>query len=243
MLEKTLTLLTLGLALGACSSTHYVSIRHPLHVGQVDPNQVPFEARSQASARGLPAGTLVDTASLSEVTPERICVRMSLWSIGEDVVMSSGGGANRVVGGQADRGVYQNYRIAMLNDQEGVEMADPQIQLEQPVAQAYQGHISRRIQDGTRRVCADYQTQRRGRQTRRVCVRWRREPVYRTIYEPHVWQVTSHPANVCFNNGGFITPSTTRVALEVDASGPARMTFEWQFESAVAGGPPPQQQN
>lgn len=228
MLEKTLTLLTLGLALSACSSTHYVSIRHPLHVGQVDPNQVPFEAGNQTRARGLPAGTLVDTASLSEVTPERICVRMSLWSIDEV---------------DPTRGVYQNYRIAMLNDQEGVEMADPQVQLEQPVAQAYQGHISRRIQDGTRRVCADYQTQRRGRQTRRVCVRWRREPVYRTIYEPHVWQVTSHPANVCFNNGGFITPSTTRVALEVDASGPARMTFEWQFESAVAGGPPPQQQN
>lgn len=228
MLEKSLTLLTLGLALGACSSTHYVSIRHPLHVGQVDPNQVPFEARNQENARGLAAGTLADTASLSEVTPERICVRMSLWSIDES---------------DATRGVYQNYRIAMLNDQEGVEMADPQVQLEQPVAQAYQGHISRRIQDGYRQVCARRETRRQGRTTRSVCVRWRQEPRYRTIYEPHVWQVTNHPANVCFNNGGFITPSTTRVAVEVDRSGPARMTFEWQFESAVAGGPPPQQQN
>lgn len=208
--------------LGACSSTHYVRIRHPLHVGQVDPNNVPFQARREESPRGLPQGTLVDQAQLTEVTPERICMHTTLWTLDEV---------------DPGRGIYQNYRIALLNDQDGVEMANAQIQLEQPITQAYNGHIARREQVGTRRVCANYQTQGRVRR----CVRWRNEPVYRTVYYPHVWQVTNHPATMCFANGGFVTPSTTRLALEVDGQGPGSMTFEWQFDSAVANTAPQQQ--
>lgn len=222
-LRFSLLFTAMTLLLGACSSTHYVRIRHPLHVGQVDPNSVPFEARREESPRGLPAGTLVDEAQLVEVTPERICLHTTLWTLDEV---------------NPERGVYQNYNIALLNDQEGVEMSNAQIQLEQPITQAYNGHIARREQVGTRRVCASY----RGQGRRRHCVRYRREPVYQTRYYPHVWQVTQHPATMCFGNGGFITPSTTRVALEVDGRGPGSMTFEWQFDSAVANTAPPPQE-
>ncbi len=220
MNRRTLFTVTVAALLaGACSSTHYVHIRHPLQVGQVDPNEVPFNARHDESPRGLPAGTLVDVASLTEVTPERICLHANLWSLDEV---------------DPERGVYQSYRIALLNDQDGVEMTDAQIQLEQPMSQAYNGHIAQQIQDGWRNVCAQYRN--------RSCVRWNREPVYRTIYIPHVWQVTNHPATMCFNNGGFITPATTRLALEVDGQGPGNMVFEWQFDSAVANTAPQQQQ-
>lgn len=210
---------TVALLAGACSSTHYVRIRHPLHVGQVDPNEVPFNARREESPRGLPAGVLTDSASLTEVTPERICLHTNLWTLDEV---------------DPNRGVYQSYRIALLNDQEGVEMTDAQIQLEQPVSQAYQGHIAQQVPAGYRTVCAQYR--------QRVCVQYRQEQMYRTVYIPHVWQVTNHPASMCFNNGGFITPSTTRVALEVDGQGPGSMVFEWQFDSAVAATQPQQQQ-
>jgi len=213
-----LILTATAMLLGACSSTHYVRIRHPLHVGQVDPNTVPFQARREESPRGLPQGTPVDSASLPEVTPERICMQTNLWALPEV---------------DPGRGVYQNYRIALLNDQEGVEMTNAQIQLQQPTGQAYNGHIARREQVGTRTVCANYR--------QRQCVRYRQEPVYRTVYYPHVWQVTNHPAIMCFPNGGFITPSTTRLALEVDGQGPGSMVFEWQFDSAVANQPPPAQ--
>ena len=98
--------IVVGLVLGACSSTHYVTIRHPLHVGQVDPNEVPFNARREERPRGLPEGALTDSASLTEVTPERVCVHTNLWALDEV---------------QPDRGVYQNYSIALLNDQDGVE--------------------------------------------------------------------------------------------------------------------------
>lgn len=208
-----------ALVVGACSSTHYVRIRHPLHVGQVDPNEVPFNARREESPRGLPAGVLTDAASLVEVTPERVCLRTNLWALDEV---------------DPARGIYQNYRIALLNDQEGVEMTEAQIQLEQPASQAYNGHIARREQVGVRTVCRRY--------IQRACVAYGQEPVYATRYYPHVWQVTNHPATMCFNNGGFITPSTTRVALEVDGEGPGSMVFEWQFDSAVAATQPQQQQ-
>ena len=208
-----------ALLVGACSSTHYVRIRHPLHVGQVDPNVVPFEARREEDPRALPPGTLTDEVQLTEVTPERICLRAKLWSLDEV---------------DPGRGVYQNYNIALLNDQEGVEMTNAQIQLEQPLTQAYNGHIGRREQVGTRTVCQRY--------IQRSCVQWGQEPVYRTVYYPHVWQVTNHPATMCFSNGGFVTPSTTRLALEVDGQGPGSMVFEWQFDSAVATQPAPQQQ-
>ena len=213
------TVAALALALGACSSTHYVTIRHPLHVGQVDPNSVPFDARREERPRGLPPGTLTDEASLTEVTPERICVQTSLWQLDEV---------------DPGRGQYENYNIALLNDQDGVENNAAQVQPGPPQTQAYQGHIARRVPAGWRRRCVARRN--------RVCVRYRRERVYRTVHVPHVWQVSNFPANICFPNGGFVTPSTTRVALEVDGQGPGRMIFEWQFESAVAGGQQQQQQ-
>ncbi|MBX3275081.1 MAG: hypothetical protein KF729_32755 [Sandaracinaceae bacterium] len=213
--------LSLGCALlgAACSSTHYVSIRHPLHVGQVDPNEVPFHARRIERERGLADGALVDSATLTEVTPERICMRTSLWSIDE------------VDGG---RGLYENYRITLRNDQDNLENTDAQVAPEQPTTTPMQGHIAQTIPAGVQRVCAQY---RNG-----VCVAWRDQQLYRTIYVPHVWNVTNNPAQICFPNGGFVTPSTTRVGLSVDQTGPGEMVFEWQFESAVQGGPPPAQQ-
>jgi hypothetical protein len=216
--HTTLLAVAAGLLLGACGATHYVRIRHPLHVGQVDPNTVPFQARREESPRGLPDGTLTDQAQLTEVTPERVCVRTNLWSLDEV---------------NPERGMYESYRIALLNDQNGIEQTDAQIQLEQPQSAAYQGHIAQRIHAGYRNVCASYVQGR--------CAGYRTEPVYRTIYVPHVWQVTNHPASLCFANGGFVTPSTTRVALEVDGQGPGSMTFEWMFDSAVAQTQPAQQ--
>ncbi|MGE0785939.1 MAG: hypothetical protein AB7S26_09645 [Sandaracinaceae bacterium] len=221
MRSSMLKWMVVGSALGAwaCSSTHYVEIRHPLQVGQVDPNSVPFEALREERPRGLPGGTLVDEAHLTEVTPERVCAGMNLWSLDEVNVA---------------RGDYNEFRIALLNDQDGVEVDTGTVQLEQPITQGYQGHIARQVPVGWRNVCNSY---RNGR-----CVSYRQERVWRTIYEPHVWQVTNHPATVCFPNGGFVTPSTSRVAIEMDGHGPGRMVFEWQFQSAVQGGPPPQQQ-
>jgi hypothetical protein len=203
--------------LSACTTTRYVRIRHPLQVGQVDPNTISSDAPFEESERGLLRGTLIDTASLTELTPERICMQTSLWSLDEV---------------DPSRGAYGNYRIALLNDQEGVELTNGEVRPEAPVSQDMQGHFAQQVHAGYQTVCADYRN--------RVCVRWRQDPIYRTVYVPHVWRVTRAPASLCFPNGGFVTPATTRLSLEVDDPGPGNMVFEWQFESSVAGQPAPQ---
>jgi hypothetical protein len=204
------TFTAVALLVSACGATHYTRIRHPLHVGQVDPNSIPFQSRRDEDPRSLPPGTLVDQAQLLEVTPERVCVRTNLWSLDEV---------------NPERGIYESYRIALVTDRDGVEQSEPQIQIEAPQSQAYNGTIPQQIHAGYRQVCAAY--------SQSVCVSWRQEPIYRTIQVPHVWMVTNHPASLCFANGGFVTPATTRLALELDGSGPGSMTFEWQFDSAV----------
>lgn len=214
-LLRTLPLAVLGaLALASCSTTAYVEIRHPLQVGQVDPNSVPFEARGAERERGLPAGALVDQAQLTELTPDRICVQTNIWSLQS----------------RQERGLYANYRIVMLNDQSGVENTQGEVIEQTRQVTPMQGTVAERRQTGWRNVCA-------ARNSRGGCVRYTRQAVYQTFYVPHVWNVISNPAQVCFANGGFVTPATGRVGLEFRPIGGAgSFTFEWQFANTVAGG-------
>ena len=192
LLQPTHLVLAAALALGACTTTSYVTIRHPLQVGQVDPNTVPFESRRQERRRGLPAGTLVDEAQLLSLTPEQICVRTSVW--GTQL--------------EPQRADYNTYSIVLVADNAGVENAPQQVQLEQARVVQYRGF--------------------RG--------------VYRGGYSstrvPFVYQLTQQPATLCFANGGFVTPNTTHLTLEM--RGPQRGTnldFEWEFASSVAAQP------
>lgn len=187
------------LLLSACgASTTFVTIRHPLQVGGVDPNLVPFENAREERGRQLPAGTLVDQAQLLTLTPDQICLRVSLW--GDQL--------------NPQRASFTAYRIALLNDQPGVENTGAQIQLEQGTTASYHG---------VRRVA---------RYTGGVAV-------VRAVAQPFVWQITHQPAVLCFPNGGFVTPSTTRMTLELnDAGAGNRINFEWELSSSVAAPPP-----
>lgn len=196
MTRLSLALVTLALLAG-CSTTTYVTIRHPLQVGGVDPNQVPFENAREERHRQLPAGTLVDQAQLLELTPDRICVHVSVW-------------ADQL---QPQRADYNAYRIALLSDQEGTENTGAQIQMEQPSVAAYQG-VRRQAQ-----FTGGY-------------------GVVRAVAMPFVWQITQQPATLCFSNGGFVTPATTHLTLELsDAGAGNRINFEWEFNSSVAAQP------
>lgn len=187
--RSTLTLLAAVLLLSACGGTIYTRIRHPLHVGQVDPNQVPFEHVREERRRGLPEGTLVDQAELTVLNPQQICVRVTLWATQNE----------------PQRADFGAYRIALLNDQSDLENTAAQIQLEQPMTSQYQGQ---------RRVYAG------GYSTRAVS----------TNYE-----ITQQPATLCFPNGGFVTPATSHLTLELRGQEARnRLNFEWDFDSAVA---------
>ncbi len=60
---------------------HVTSIRHPLSVGVVDPNEVVIEDQRREDELALPSGTLDDTASLIELSPSRVCFHLTRWSV------------------------------------------------------------------------------------------------------------------------------------------------------------------
>jgi len=184
----TATIVVAAVALVACGATSYVTIRHPLQVGQVDPNTVPFENSREERRRRLPPGTLVDEAQLLTLTPEQICIRVTVW--GTDQV--------------PERAVLDNYSLVLVADSADVENVPVNVQLEQPRYDQAQG------------IRGVY---RGGRTSTRV---------------PHLYQLTYQPAVACFNNGGFVTPSTTHLTLELrGAHRGTNLNFEWDFASAV----------
>lgn len=183
------------LVLTACGGrSYYVTIRHPLHVGAVDPNQVIFDQSREENSRQLPPGALLDQAELVSLTPEQICIRTTIWS---DQL-------------EPQRSDYNAYRIALLNDEGGVENTTAQIQMLPPSVSAFQGvRRHARFTGGVR--------------------------VVRSYAEPFVWQITQNPAQLCFQNGGFVTPETTRLTLEMGNAGAGnRMNFMWELASSVA---------
>ncbi|HJL14268.1 MAG TPA: hypothetical protein RMH99_01360 [Sandaracinaceae bacterium LLY-WYZ-13_1] len=139
--RRAVSLVVLAAAvLVACGRTTYVRIRHPLQVGQVDPNSVPFEHTREERRRRLPPGTLVDEAQLLVLNPEQICVRVTVWST--DL--------------EPQRSDFRGYRIALLNDRSDLENTSAQIQLEQPRVGQYQG--IRRVYRGGYRTTATSHT-------------------------------------------------------------------------------------
>lgn len=183
------TILLSVVVLAACGATSFVTIRHPLQVGQVDPNQVPFENAREERRRRLPAGTLVDQAQLLTLTAEQICIRVTIW--GTQI--------------EADRSNFQNYSIVLVADSEGVENPPQNVQLEQASFGQFQG--TRGVYRGG----------------------------YRAQRQSFTYQITHQPATLCFANGGFVTPSTTHLTLELRGSRRGtNLNFEWDFTSSVA---------
>lgn len=185
--------------LSACGGAHaIVRVRHPLLVGQVDPNEIPMENVGEENNRGIPGGILVDSAQLRLLTPEQICIHVQLWGTQEEPTRTD----------------FAAYRIALLNDQPGVEVTSPQVAPEQGSSSVYEGYRTRVVPGSNL--------------------------IPRRIRESFTWQVNQQPATLCFSNGGFINPSTTRLRLELGNAGSgSQINFEWAFDSAVAT-PPPQ---
>ncbi|MEC7526273.1 MAG: hypothetical protein VYE22_40705 [Myxococcota bacterium] len=99
-----------ALAAVGCGRTSVVGtqVRHPLHTGAVDRNEV-------AIGR-LPAR---DRAALVEVTSERICAELELWT------RPAGAGLHA-------RGYPESYEIGLVADDDEVEQRDPTIRQAAP---------------------------------------------------------------------------------------------------------------
>lgn len=186
-MRLTAPILVAAVLASACGATSYTTIRHPLQVGQVDPNQVPFENAREERRRRLPAGTLVDNAQLVTLDPNQICLRTEIW--GTDL--------------EPERADYNQYSIVLVADDSNVENAPSNVQVEQPQMMQAQG--IRRVYRGG----------------------------YSSVGQRHVYTITRQPATLCFQNGGFVTPSTTHLTLELRGRR-VNLNFEWDFVSSVA---------
>ena len=175
-------------------------IRHPLVSGAVDRNSIIKEHHFVESQRGLPAGTMVDSASLTRVTQQDICFDVQMHEL--DPIDMSTVRAKLEVPGVVPR-----------------EQA--QLWPEQPVTRPYQGLVPERVQTGYESYCAAYGYGG-------VCVAWATRPLYGTVMRPGTVNVYETRARMCFPNGGFVTAQTEAIRLDLVVPRPAR-SFETTY--------------
>lgn len=191
-----LTVAPMALVLAACGGS--ATIRHPAHVGGlVDPNEVAIRDRAREGELGLREGALVDTASLIELTPSRVCFHLSRWSLSDDRPreLSASTLALHTGSSEARREPRQ-----ITPGRTFVTTARGAREEERP------GLCVRRLASG------------------RGCAEWKVRP--RAVAVPVDHGVRQREATACFDNDGLVTPETERLQLEVERR-EGTQRFEW----------------
>ena len=174
-----------------------VVIRQPLVANAVDRNVISKEHRYAENQRGLPVGAMSDSAALTRLGAQDLCF---------DVTMH-----------ELDPIDMQSVRVKL--DAPG-QVAREQAQLwpEAPVSRTYPGLVPTRVEVGYESYCA-------ARAYNGVCIAWNTRPMYATVMRPGQVNVYETRARMCFPNGGFVTPETESLRLELVVPRPAK-TFE-----------------
>ena len=197
--------LAASLSSGCLHRTVVAAIPHPMTTGRMDATMIQHEYPSEENNRGLPAGALSDSATITRMDAEAVCFDVRLRQIDE------GGGEiwtlleNWTIGARADE--------APLGQGTG-ETVDQ-------VAETYQGLNPVEVQTGQRIVCT--RTNDQGRCTRRES-----QPVTEIQMLPGPVTVVTGGGALCFPNGGQVTPATQVIHLEMRIRSRTR-DFEWQL--------------
>jgi hypothetical protein len=177
-----------------------VTIRQPLVAGALDRNSVVKEHGYAERSRGLPPGAMSDSASMTRVTEQDICFDVTMHEL--DPIDMNTVRAKLDVSGQVPR-----------------EQA--QLWPEQPVQRSYPGLVPERVQTGYESYCAS-------RAYNGVCIAWATRPMYGIVMRPGTVNVYETRARMCFPNGGFVSPRTEAVVLELVVPRPAQ-SFETTY--------------
>ncbi len=181
------------------------AIPHPMTTGRMDETMIQHEYPSAENGRGLPAGALSDTASITRMDAEALCFDVRLRQIDE--------------GGGEIWAVLEKWGIALLADD--VEITGASAETDDQVAQVYQGLNPVEVQTGQQTVCAQSDAQGRG-------TRYQTRPITETRMIPGPVTVVTGGGELCFPNEGRVTPATQRVRLEMRIRSRTR-DFEWQL--------------
>jgi hypothetical protein len=205
-MQRTSTLLVFALAaslaaLVGCVPTDVI-IRQPVVAGAVDRNSIVKEHRYAENSRGLPPGAMSDSAALTRVSEQDVCFDVTMHEL--DPIDMQTVRAKLSVSGQVPR-----------------EQA--QLWPEQPVQRPYSGMVPERVQTGYETYCSAHAYNG-------VCLSWATRPVYGIVMRPGTVNVYETRARMCFPNGGFVSPVTENVVLELTVPRPAR-----SFETTYTG--------
>jgi len=212
--------LALGLAsmmLGGCFRHAEVitTISNPFVAGGVMPNEVQHLYASTEQQRQLPAGSMTDLASLTQMDASAACFNVQLRALDEG-------------GGQTWTDL-RNWDVSLLVD--NLEMVDPAIELSAPQHSQYNGVSLQDVVVGQRQVCLDANGVERAPQTvtpENPCGRWERRNITESRWMPAVLTVTTASASVCFQNQGHLTASTAAITLKMQRAR-RRLDFTWEF--------------
>lgn len=212
--------LALGLAsslLGGCfrHSEVITTIANPFAAGGVMPNEVQQLSTNTEQQRQIPAGSLTDQAILTQMDANSACFNVQLRAIDEG-------------GGQTWTDL-RNWDVSLLVD--NLEMVDPTIELSPPVHNQYNGVSQQEVVVGQRQVCVDGNGNERPPQSvtqQNPCGRWESRNITEWRWMPAIVTVTTASANVCFQNQGHLTASTTAITLKMQRAR-RRLDFTWEF--------------
>lgn len=212
--------LALGLTstlLGGCFRHAEVitTIGNPFVVGGVMPNEVQHLFASTEQQRQIPAGSLTDLAILTQMDASSACFNVQLRALDDG-------------GGQTWTDL-RNWDVSLLVD--NLEMVEPTIELSAPQHNQYNGVSLQEVVVGQRQVCVDANGNERPPQTvtqENPCGRWESRNITESRWMPAIVTVTTASANVCFQNQGHLTASTTAITLKMQRVR-RRLDFTWEF--------------
>ncbi len=216
---------------GVASTTIY-------HPHRVPPQGAVISVRDPSMERrhGLGPGTLQDTVEMVHFDPNRVCVRMSLWALPDDL--------HRADFARYEFTMSAGDAMASLAPQRGRRNATPTVAEERlrPLAHlqvlgasedVHTGRETLMVPNGLRDQCTF-------RDQYGYCRQWDTQLTHRGVRVDADVRVRSYVADLCFTNQGLVTDGTRQIVLEMRERRRARQ-FVWQIDPSAPMMQPQQQ--
>ncbi len=205
------TLGVLGLMAGAATTggcvkhIYAINMNNPIVTGVVESNRIEARQRSLEHYHQLPAHTLSNTASITELNDKRICFDLELRAIAPN--------DNYIDPNNWDMGIFGKPDFSNDNgSREGLG------QRRETDMQGMIGVKTTRVE----RTCT------KDAKGKEVC---KDREVVTTVKQPGTVKVIAQPYKACFANAGYVTPNTKFLSLRLRRKGTlaSNIFFQWDF--------------
>jgi hypothetical protein len=209
--------LALVLSLVGCVHESDVELRNPLLAGAVDTNRIVKPHEYVENHRGLPRGSVADTATLLSIDAQQICFGLTMHEL--------------------DPIDFREMEVE-LKTPKGESAGQARVDPTPVTFQSYEGLVPEVRVTGEETVCSR-------RDGNGICVAWQTRPTHATTMVPGEVRVYEAQGRLCFDNRQLVTASTEQVSLLVKmrrrmsqgggfgffgaGGGSKEMVFRWGF--------------